>query len=356
MPIRTLSIWFPVVILAVLSVLILHSVLPEVARSQAIFFALGFGLMVAISKIDYHLYLFSPWPWLVLAIIILVLTILFGTTVRGSTRWIELGPLRLQTSEMVKPLMLLFLSVWLAQSPPVTLKDTLTKIGLALIPMFLIFIEPDLGTAMVVGALLITLLVAAGTPFRHLLAIGAICLVSMPLVYVNLHDYQKNRISSFINPGQDPLGTGYNAAQAMIAVGSGKFFGRGLGQGTQSHLRFLPERHTDFVFASTVEELGFMGGFIILAAYGWLAFGLLHAARVAQNDAGSLIILGTLGIIVTQVTVNAGMNMGILPITGITLPFLSAGGSSVLSLFILLGLCLSVARSRSHLRPTLEIH
>jgi rod shape determining protein RodA len=356
MLIRLISIWFPVLILAALSLLILHSVVPDIAKTQALYFALGLGLMIVISRIDYHLYHFSPWPWFGIAVIALILTMVIGENIRGSTRWIDVGPLRFQTSEFIKPIILLYLSTWLAQSPALKFKDLLVKSAVTLIPIFLIFIEPDLGTALVIAALYSTLIVASGTPIRYLAVFALAFVLILPLGYASLRDYQKNRIASFLNPSQDPLGTGYNANQAMIAVGSGQWFGRGLGQGTQSHLRFLPERHTDFVFAATVEELGFAGGLLMLGAYGWLAYGLLGLAKSADNDSGSLIVLGTLGLIVTQVAVNTGMNMGLLPITGITLPFVSAGGSSVLSLCILLGLCLSVGRARSHRRPILEIH
>jgi rod shape determining protein RodA len=233
---------------------------------------------------------------------LLMLTMVIGTNVRGSVRWIDVGPIRLQTSEFVKPVILLYLSTWLAQIPPIRFKHLLKVIGMTLIPMALIFIEPDLGTAMIVGAMLLVLIIAAGTPIRYLLILTIIFTLSLPVAYANLRQYQKNRIVSFINPSQDPLGTGYNAVQAMIAVGSGKLFGRGLGQGTQSHLRFLPERHTDFIFAATIEELGYVGGMIMFGAYAWLAVGLLGLARTADSDTGSLIVLGTLGIILAQVT------------------------------------------------------
>jgi rod shape determining protein RodA len=167
-------------------------------------------------------------------------------------------------------------------------------------------------------------------------------LAIIPLGSLSLKPYQKDRILSFINPYQDHLGTGYNSIQATIAVGSGQLTGRGLGKGTQSHLRFLPERHTDFIFASFVEELGFLGGSILIGAYIWLAMNLVNTAKVASTSIQSLICLISAGLILTQSLVNIGMNMSLLPITGVTLPLVSYGGSSLLSSIIILGINWSI--------------
>jgi rod shape determining protein RodA len=177
----------------------------------------------------------------------------------------------------------------------------------------------------------------------------------LPIGYSQLKSYQRQRLESFVNPSVDPLGTGYNALQATIAVGSGKFIGRGLGQGTQSHLRFLPERHTDFIFASLVEELGFVGGVIVIVSYLWLSLSLMRFARYASSDVGSIICLTTSSLLLVQAFINIGMNMGLLPITGITLPLVSSGGSSILSFAVLLGLCYSVALRQTGKRAVLEI-
>jgi rod shape determining protein RodA len=190
-------------------------------------------------------------------------------------------------------------------------------------------------------------IIGIGVGFKRIFITLAFIAILFPLGYSQLKPYQVNRLVSFINPDADPLGAGYNVTQSTIAVGSGKIFGRGLGQGTQSHLRFLPEKHTDFIFASLVEELGLIGGVMIIFSYLALCFGLIRAAQFASSEVGSVICLSSLGLILFQAVVNIGMNLGIMPITGITLPLVSSGGSSILSMGIMLGMCLSVA-----LRPT----
>ena len=166
------------------------------------------------------------------------------------------------------------------------------------------------------------------------------------MVWRFLKDYQRARVLSFLNPYSDPLGTGYNVIQAVISVGSGKFFGRGLGRGTQSHLYFLPERHSDFIFASLAEELGFLGASLLLVFYFLLLFQILKIAKNAADDFGFLIVTGVFSHLSFQILVNIGMNLGLLPITGITLPLVSTGGSSLLATMVSLGLVENVGRSR----------
>lgn len=353
---RVLSIWLPIIVLATLSSLILNSLDPESAKTQAVFFGLSFLFMYFISKIDYNLYLFSPWPWYLLSVILLIVTFVLGSTIRGSTRWLGIGSFSLQTSEIIKPLLIVYISTWLSERPPLKLKHIFEVVGVSLLPVILVFIQPDFGTAMVILFLTAALILAAGAPIKHLLALACLIALVIPIFIIFLKPYQRDRVTSFLNPATDPLGSGYNAAQATIAVGSGKLFGRGLGQGTQSHLRFLPERHTDFVFASLVEELGLFGGILLLGSYAWLTVSLLKIAKTASTDAGSLIVLGVMSILLVQAVVNIGMNMGLLPITGITLPLVSSGGSSVLSFCLSFGLCLAVAKAKHPHPPVLQIH
>lgn len=250
---------------------------------------------------------------------------------------------------------ILFIAVYLTHTPIQKIKPTLKFLIYCLIPVGLIFKQPDLGTALILIVLIGAGLLACGVSFKTIGIFGLLLLVAIPLSIPLLKPYQLNRIHTFLNPTSDPLGKGYNSLQATIAVGSGKIFGKGLGQGTQSQLRFLPERQTDFIFASFIEELGFVGGGILLSAYAWLARGLLKTAKYATSPMGSLVSLLTLALLLVQVIVNIGMNMGIMPITGITLPLVSAGGSSLLSLLTLLGVNLNIAKQAKLQTTSLEI-
>lgn len=346
----------PISIICFSSLLILNSVLPEVARSQFIFFIIGFILFALISRIDYMLYMFSAWPWYIISNLLLLFTLIFGVTTRGSTRWFQFFGYTFQTSEFVKPLLILFLAGYLSLYLPRSVKSLFYYLILTAIPIFLIFLQPDLGTATLIAFTSVAALVASGVNFKYIGLLILIGLLIVPLSYSQFKPYQQQRIISFIDPNVDPLGSGYNALQATIAVGSGRFIGRGLGQGTQSHLRFLPERHSDFIYAAFVEELGFIGGGILILAYLWLAYTLIKTARRASSDTGSLICLISVSLILIQAGVNIGMNMGLLPITGVTLPLVSAGGSSIISFMLILGICFSVALRPTHHRATFEIH
>jgi rod shape determining protein RodA len=343
-------------ILSLSSLVILNSIAPSSLITQVTYGLMGLGILLTLMHLDYRFLTFSAWPWYVLIIFLLLITYILGSDIRGSSRWLQFAGINIQTSELVKPLMIIFLASFLTIKPSRTFKTILFILGMAGLPILLIFFQPDLGTALVITMLTLSMLVASGVGFKHLTYLLMAALIIIPLAVTSLKPYQQNRLSSFIDPNKDPLGTGYNAIQSTIAVGSGQLLGKGLGQGTQSHLRFLPERHTDFIFASFIEELGFVGGLVLLLSYFILCWGLLRAAKFADSDAGSLICLGTLTIIITQVLTNLGMNMGIMPITGLTLPLVSAGGSSMLSFAIALGLCLSVARQSNHKPRTLEIH
>ncbi len=343
------------IILLGVSTHIVNSVAPANLQAQVMYMVLGLGLMYVVSSIDYRLWMFSAWPYYVILVLILVATVAVGSEARGSVRWLEILGVRLQTSEMAKPLLILFLANVLVKQYPKSWKKLGTTLILAAIPLLFVFIQPDLGTALVLGSIVVVGLVAAGVDFKRLCVVLLIALLCLPVGFSFLKPYQRNRLISFVEPAGDPQGLGYNAAQAMIAVGSGKLLGRGLGQGTQSQLHFLPERHTDFIFASLVEEMGFVGGLVVISAYLGLGWGLLAVARTAATDEGSMVAVMMLSLILVQASINMGMNMGILPVTGITLPFVSVGGSSLISLCLLMGLCFSIAKSGRNAKKTLEI-
>lgn len=213
------------------------------------------------------------------------------------------------------------------------------------IPFVLIFKQPDLGTSLVYIAMWISMMVMGGFPLPILFGGTAVGVVGFPLIWRILAQYQKDRILTFLDPMMDPRGAGYNAIQAMIAVGSGELFGRGLGLGTQSHLRFLPEYFTDFMFATLVEELGFIGGAVLLLLYTFLLWRLLYSLikGAINNRLAVIYAIGLLTMLLTQIVINTGMNMGIVPVTGITLPLVSYGGSSLLSIALSFGILWAIA-------------
>jgi rod shape determining protein RodA len=311
---------------------------------QSLMLGVGLVLFFLCSRIDtVILKWFAPFGYII-ANFLLAITYL-GPSIRGSTRWILIAGQQIQPSEFAKPLLLLFFA-WLAvKYPPREKKNIPIHIGLFLIPFLLVFKQPDLGTSLVYAGSWLGMMIASGL---SLWLIGVIVLgltVLTPWLWGILADYQRARIITFLNPALDPKGAGYNALQSTIAVGSGQLFGKGLGLGTQSHLRFLPEYHTDFIFATLVEELGFVGGSLLLLLYLLLLWRLVLFAWQRSDDVfGFTFILGVVSMVFVQVFINVGMNMGILPITGITLPFVSYGGSSLLSLSICFGLLMTFKR------------
>lgn len=345
----------PVIILCGLSLLALHSIYPPAFTPQLFFVFISVFVILLVASIDYRILTSSYWIWYLVAFILLLLTFLIGTDARGSLRWLTLYGLSIQTSELVKPVLTVFFAGFLTHKLPRNFPQTVKVLLLSIIPIILVFFQPDLGTSIILIGLVFSMFIASGINLKYISGIFLSILLISPLLFLFLKPYQVDRITSFVNPGSDPLGTGYNAIQATIAVGSGGFWGKGLGQGTQSHLRFLPERHTDFIFASYTEELGFIGAMVMITCYAVIAFALISIARRAQADDGSLISLSALIIILSQVFINIGMNIGILPITGITLPFVSAGGSSLLSFSILLGLSTSVLLHSRPSRNTMQI-
>lgn len=341
-----------VVVVASLGLTILWSVAPALLSQQFIFLILGFILFFSFSRIDFRLFAHFKWFFYLFPCFLLLLTFFFGSWTRGAVRWIEIGPLRLQPSELAKPFLIVFFASFLSSG--LSFKRVLVSFFLLLIPLFLVFKQPDLGNTLILLAFFTTIVIMGG--LRPIFIWLGTFLVGglTPFFWYFLKDYQKERLISFLNPYHDPLGAGYNLFQAMIAVGSGQIIGRGLGRGTQSHLQFLPEHHTDFIFASLAEELGFVGSFILLFAYGLLLWRILKTAERIQDPFGVLICGGVFGMLLTQIFINIGMNIGLLPITGITLPLVSYGGSSLISTLLSLGLVESVAREIKR-KETLEI-
>ncbi len=324
---------------------ILLSISQGLFLQQLVYLIIGFLLLFGFSLIDSTLlWWFAPIGY-VLANIFLALSYL-GPSIRGATRWIMIAGVQFQPSELVKPFLLLAFAYFTAKYSPRRLQNLPILFLIFIIPFLLVFKQPDLGSSLVYASFWGAMLLAGGLPIWFLVACASIAALLLPFFWSHLAGYQKSRITTFLDPALDPKGAGYNALQAMIAVGSGQFFGRGLGRGTQSHLRFLPEYHTDFIFATLIEELGFVGGALLLVGYLVLLFRIVAPfIRGVAGDARLFIYsFGLFAMLLSQIFINAGMNMGLIPITGITLPFVSYGGSSILSTAVAFGLLWAIAR------------
>ncbi len=272
---------------------------------------------------------------------LLVLTYIIGFEARGSRRWIDLHFFNLQTSELFKPFFAIFIAQYFVTNKNwlYRYKTVLTSVGYLLIPTVLILKQPDLGTALVYVSMFLPVLVYSGVPRKILSQLAVAGLIITPVYWMILKEYQRVRLLSFLSPQSDIHGAGYNLVQSIISIGSGKVLGRGLGYGTQAKLNFLPEFHTDFAFASLVEQFGFIGGIMVIVLFVILARACINELRFKYNqkdDDGKFRFLFQLSIfssIVFQSGINIGMNMGLFPITGITLPFISYGGSSLIAIF-----------------------
>jgi rod shape determining protein RodA len=323
----------------------LLSTTPSLFIPQLINIGVGVLIYIILSTIPT-----SIWPrytrFIYILSVIFLLTSFLGPNIRGAHRWIEVLGQQFQPSEIVKPFLILIFAALVSRFPPRTPKNFLLLMSVFLPVFLIIFRQPDLGNAIVFFFFFLSILIASGFPWKWLLVGILISVVLAPSFWIIMHDYQRQRILTFLNPEHDPLGTGYNSIQAVISIGSGGFMGLGLGKGTQSRLLFLPEYHTDFVFASLVEELGFVGGCMTLIFYTVMLIRMLKIGFNAEFAYGWYFAVGLFAQLFIQIVVNMGMNMGLLPITGITLPFVSYGGSSILSSFIGLGLLQALRRRR----------
>ena len=327
---------------------------------QLLWVGVGLGLMFVIAKADVRFFRDSRYIALFYSISIglLVLVLLFGKTVKGAQSWFNFGIFSFQPTDIVKLLVISVLAKYFSRRHVeiARIKHLFISMLYVLIPIGFIMLQPDFGSAMVILALWIGMALVAGISKRHIALVVGVGLVVLTFSWLFLFKpYQKARIITFINPTSDIQGSGYNAYQSMIAVGSGGTLGKGFGYGTQSRLNFLPEYQTDFVFAAFAEEWGFFGSLVILVCFcTFLRRIVLHAQRGATNFE-TLFCVGYAVLIFSHVIVNIGMNIGIMPVTGIPLPFMSYGGSHILGECIGLGLILSMARYERAIHPD-DIH
>ena len=340
------SLYLVPLILSIVGIVIIFSVIyttkPTLVISQIIYLILGVGVAIFLTFLDYRI-LRGVSFFLYLAVLaLLIIVLLFGSRTFGSNRWIDLGFFQLQPSEIGKLIILLFLARVFTETEEFKTKEILLILAIVGLPIVLILFQPDFGTAIIVFLELIILLFFSNIRKIILVAILAGVMVFAPIGWHFLQTYQKERIYTFINPAQDPYGSGYNVQQAKITVGSGGLWGQGIGKGTQIQLNFLPVAHTDFIFASTAEALGFIGSSILIILLIFLCFRVITISRLSKDSFGFYFAIGWGMILLFQVVINVGMNLGIMPVTGIPLPFVSSGGSQMITNMAAIGILQSI--------------
>ena len=312
---------------------------------QAMFAIFGLAVMGIVAWMDYRVFGQMAPALYALSILILVAVLFLGESAFGSRRWITIGGTQVQASEVAKLLTIVALARYLAdrQLQITRVRVFLTSLAMAALPAALVMAEPDMGTAIIFGAVWVGMVLVAGARVRHVLMLGGFLLAAIPFATLAvLGDYQRDRIALFFNPNSDPLGGGFNILQAEISVGSGGIFGKGLTNGSQTQLDFLQTPTTDYIFSVLGEELGLIGALVLLALFTALLFRAIRVATLARDEFGRLLASGIAIMILFQVFVNIAVNVRLLPVTGLPLPFISQGGSSLIMLFVGLGLLQSV--------------
>ncbi len=328
---------------------------PDFYLKQMVWLSISVAALLIVISFDYvWLYRFSM-PLYGVGFFLLVFVLFVGRTTMGAQRWISLGPLSFQPSEFFRVVFIIAASAFLSRSGQHIQKDVFLKslVLFGIIPLALLIKQPDLGTAVLLATILVTLLLSKGVSRRVITAVVIIALISVPFVghilWEGLKDYQKNRIIAFMDPDVDPAGIGYNINQSKISIGSGGLFGKGYLKGTQGPLRFLPEKHTDFIFAVYSEEWGFAGSLFLVAVYLVLFLRGLDTAVKAKDEFGRLLATGITFMFFIYFFVNIGMTLGMMPVVGVPLPFVSYGGTALLSNFIAAGILISIRTRRFEL-------
>ena len=319
-------------------------------RSQIWWLCIGLAVCVTVCSLDYRYLMQLAYPIYGVVIVLLILVFVKGRVVLGARRWIDLGPMHLQPSELMKIAMIITMARFFhadSRKDGYGLFDLWLPALLLVLPVALIMKQPDLGTAMMVSAIAGSMILFARVKWRTLVTLSVGGFFGAIFAWSHLlKDYQKKRVLTFLDPEGDTLGAGYHASQSLIAVGSGQGWGKGWGQGTQTQLSFLPEQHTDFIFSVWGEEHGFMGGCLLIALYLLLLILAISVAMNAREKFGTYLCVGVASMIFWHVFINIGMVTGVLPVVGVPLPLMSYGGSSVLTILIGLGLLMNVGMRR----------
>lgn len=320
---------------------------------QALFAMLGLAVMIIISFIDYRFFKGTAWIFYLISIILLVFVEFFGKTAKGATNWLSLGFFQLQPSEVAKVFLLLTLAAFFSEKVgKIRFRDILLSLLLVIPPVLLVLKEPDFGSAAVIFFIFVAVLIISRPSKLQYLIISTVLIAIFSvatLAYLKVgpfssifKDYQRQRIAVFLKPDLDPYGHGYNVKQAQITLGSGGITGRGLGRGSQSQLQFLPEPHTDFIIAGIGESFGFLGIFILMSIYCFFILRMINIASLARDNFGMLAVFGITAMFFIQIFINVGMNTGLVPVTGITLPLLSYGGTSLIVSLFSIGIIQSI--------------
>jgi rod shape determining protein RodA len=340
-----------VIAIATFGLLILYSAaggsLMPWALPQAVRFTVFLGMAIAMSRLSPDLLKVAAFPAYGVILLLLILVEALGFVGGGAQRWLDLGVIRLQPSELMKPVIVLTIARFYDLLPPAETRSLngIWPAALLLgVPGVLVLIQPDLGTATMVVAGGLTIMFLAGLPLRLFVGGAAFLAVAGPIAYSFLHDYQRKRVLIFLDPESDPLGAGYHISQSKIAIGSGGIFGKGFLNGTQSHLDYLPEGHTDFIFATMAEEWGLMGGLFLIIAFGLVIAWGISVALDAKDRFSRLTAAGLTTTIFFYVAINLMMVMGLAPVVGIPLPLVSYGGSAMLTIMLCLGVLMSIDR------------
>jgi rod shape determining protein RodA len=335
---------FGVVLLTLISTTVLMSINPNLYPIYFVYIVLAIIIFYIFSKIEFEFFLAFSSHLYFISIILLILPLLLGQVTRGAIRWIPIGSITIQPSEIVRPFLLLFFAKYLTDRE-LDLKRLVRLVPLVFLPVFLILIQPSLGVAILTIIGFLGVLIATGIK-KEYLAVGFLIVVFLlPLLWFLLAPYQKQRISVFLDPSADPYGAGYNSIQSMISVGSGRLFGRGLGEGVQTQLKFLPENHTDFIFAAISEELGFVGATLTLLGLFIIFWRLISIIEKARNIPARAYVVGVFLVLFVETFIHTGMNMGLVPITGVPLPLVSAGGSALLGTMMGLAIAMNAKKS-----------
>lgn len=320
------------------------------AKRQALFTIIGFVAMLVVARLPNRVVKDMSVPAYVGVLVLLLAVLVIGQESKGAQAWFELGVFQLQPSEFMKISLALMLA-WFLQKRIGHLdsRAVILTVVLSAIPIGAILLQPDLGTAMILGVMMLTVLLVAGAQGRHLAIMTCVAIAFIIVVIQSgqLADYQVDRLTVFLNADRDVGDAAYNLDQSMIAIGSGGFWGKGLFEGTQTNLSYVPEQHNDFVFTVVGEELGFLGAAVVLGMYGLMVWRIWRVGQLSADPYGALLCAAIMGMFTFQVFQNVGMTMGIMPITGIPLPFLSYGGSSSLVSFVAIGLVHNVYRNRA---------
>lgn len=315
---------------------------------QFVYLCLSLVVFLIVLYFDYHIYTDYISAAYLSGLAVLGLVLVIGRTVHANKSWLNLGIFTFQPSELVKVIVIIALAKYYADAERDYLEASELLTGALIVfgPMLLVMLQGDLGTAIAYVPIYAGLSFMGGLKRKHIVTILIAAALILPAGWMLLKDYQKGRIQTVLNPESDPHGLGYQPQQSKIAIGSGGFLGKGFKQGTQGQLGFLPARHTDFVFAVLSEERGFVGSLSILGLFLLVSHRLMRAAREAKDKIGAMVIMGVFSLFLFHVLVNIGMNVGLLPIAGIPLPLISAGGSSLMSYFAAMGLCMNINMRR----------